>query len=185
MTAARPAGHLVVVDMQRVFADPASEWATPGFAHIVPVVRDLVTAFGAEVTFTRFVAPARPQGAWRAYYERWPFALRPPEAPLWDIADGLGYGGGPGPDATVDATTFSKWGAPLADRVGDATMVLCGVSTDCCVLSTALAAADAGVPVRVVAQACAGVDEPSHRKALDVLALYAPLVEVVSRADLG
>jgi nicotinamidase-related amidase len=48
------------------------------------------------------------------------------------------------------------------------------------VLSTAVTAADAGVTVRVVADACAGVDDRSHRKALDILQLYAPLVEVVS-----
>ena len=62
--------------------------------------------------------------------------------------------------------------------------MLAGVSTDCCVLSTALAAADAGVPVRVVADACAGVDDESHRQALDILRLYGPLVEVVSLADI-
>ena len=58
------------------------------------------------------------------------------------------------------------------------------MSTDCCVLSTALAAADAGVPVRVVADACAGVTDESHRQALDILRLYAPLVEVVRVADI-
>jgi hypothetical protein len=65
-----------------------------------------------------------------------------------------------------------------------ATILLAGVSTDCCVLSTATAAADAGVPVQVVADACAGVDEASHRKTLEVLALYAPLVEIVTSAEL-
>ena len=47
-------------------------------------------------------------------------------------------------------------------------------------LSTAVAAADAGIGVRVVADACAGVDDDSHAKALDILRLYAPLVEVTS-----
>ncbi len=62
--------------------------------------------------------------------------------------------------------------------------MLAGVSTDCCVLSTAVAAADAGgVPVQVVADACAGVDDAAHGKALDVLALYAPLIDLTS-ADL-
>ena len=37
---------------------------------------------------------------------------------------------------------------------------------------------------RVVADACAGVDEASHRKTLDVLALYTPLMEIVTSADL-
>ena len=70
-------------------------------------------------------------------------------------------------------------GRQLAERVGADTMVLAGVSTDCCVMSTAVAAADAGVPVRVVSDACAGVDDESHAAALHVLGLYGPLVQVV------
>jgi nicotinamidase-related amidase len=171
--------HLVVVDMQRVFAEADSPWATPGFAAIVPTIGKLVTAFGEAVTFTRFVAPPEPAGAWRAYYAQWPFALQPAEAPLWDVVAELGATG-----PTVDTTTFSKWGADLAARVGTANLVLCGVSTDCCVLSTAVAAADAGVAVRVVGDACAGVSAKSHQATLDVLALYAPLVEVVTSAEL-
>ena len=53
--------HLVVVDMQRVFADPGGEWSTPRFGEILPVVADLVTAAKRArqgLTFTRFVAPA-------------------------------------------------------------------------------------------------------------------------------
>ncbi|HZG90920.1 MAG TPA: cysteine hydrolase, partial [Pseudonocardia sp.] len=170
--AATGAAHLVVIDMQRVFAEPDSPWGTPGFADIVPTTAKLVSAYGPQTTFTRFVAPATPTGAWRAYYAEWEFALQPPDAPLWDVVAELGP-----PDApTVDATTFSKWGPELAARVGDRTMVLAGVSTDCCVLSTAVAAADAGIPVQVVRDACAGVDQDSHDKALHVLGLYAPLV---------
>jgi len=171
--------HLVVIDMQRVFADPDSPWAAPDFGAILPTVAGLVTTYGDAVTLTRFVAAERPTGAWRDYYAEWPFALQPPDAPLWDIVPELGPRG-----PTLDATTFSKWGSALADRVGDATMVLCGVSTDCCVLSTAVAAADAGVPVHVVGDACAGVTAESHRATLDVLALYGPLVRVVRSADL-
>ena len=62
--------------------------------------------------------------------------------------------------------------------------MLAGVSTDCCVLSTALAAADAGVGVQVVADACAGVNDHTHRQALDIMRLYSPLVEVVTLADI-
>ncbi|HEY2507218.1 MAG TPA: isochorismatase family protein [Streptosporangiaceae bacterium] len=58
------------------------------------------------------------------------------------------------------------------------------MSTDCCVLSTALAAADAGVRVQVVADACAGASDESHEITLQILRLYAPLVEVVMTADL-
>lgn len=63
-------------------------------------------------------------------------------------------------------------------------LVLAGVSTDCCVLSTALAAADAGIEVLVVADACAGADDDTHAKALQVLDLYRPLIRVTTVAAL-
>jgi nicotinamidase-related amidase len=50
------------------------------------------------------------------------------------------------------------------------------------VLSTALAAADAGERVRVLADACAGLSENDHRRALDAMALYGPLIEVTDSA---
>ena len=178
---------LAVIDMQRVFGEPDSPWLAPRFAEIVGPVRQLAEAFRPRVTFTRFVAPAAPAGAWRRYYEQWPFALQPPDARIYELADD--FAGQPGP--TLDATTFSKWRPELAGLAGRGSpdggpgqLVLAGVSTDCCVLSTALAAADAGVAVRVVADACAGATDGSHRQALDILRLYAPLVEVVSVAEI-
>lgn len=177
-------GALVVVDLQTVFADPASDWATPGFADVVPAVRSLVEAFdaaGAPVVFTRFVAPPEPAGAWVGYYERWPSVLRPAGDALWDLVDGLGQRQG---HPVVNATTFGKWGPELAAAIGGApSVVLAGVSTDCCVLSTALGAADAGVAVRVVADACAGASEADHERALAAMALYDPLVRVVDAAS--
>jgi nicotinamidase-related amidase len=177
---------LAVIDMQRVFGEPDSAWFAPRFAEIVGNVADLVTALRPRVVFTRFVAPAEPAGAWQRYYEVWPFALQRPDARIYELVDEFSAE----PGQTLDATTFSKWGADLALRVQAAgrdglgnELVLAGGSTDCCVLSTALAAADEGVAVRVVADACTGVDDDSHHKALDILRLYAPLVEVVTLAD--
>jgi nicotinamidase-related amidase len=171
--------YLAVIDMQRVFGEPGSPWLAPRFAEIVGPIQRLVQAFSPRVVFTRFVAPAVPHGAWRRYYEQWPFALQPPDATIYELAGELAAVAGP----TLDATTFSKWGPELSSQAGGGPLVLAGVSTDCCVLSTALAAADEGTQVRVVADACAGIDDQSHAKALDILRLYAPLVEVVTVAD--
>ncbi|OPG03258.1 hydrolase [Streptomyces sp. GKU 895] len=173
-------GHLTVIDMQRVFAAPDSPWATPRFAEAAQGVRRLLPAFGDRVTFTRFVAPARPAGAWRAYYAQWPFALQPPHAPLWQLTDDFAATA----EHVLDAPTFGKWTPQLAARVGpEGPLYLTGVSTDCCVLSTALPAADAGVEVVVVADACAGADDESHAKALQLLSLYRPLVRVSTVAE--
>jgi len=167
---------LAVIDMQRVFAESDSPWFTPRFAEIVGPIQRLVGAYRPRVVFTRFVAPAAPTGAWRRYYELWPFALQPPDARIWELVDE--FAGEPAP--TVDATTFGKVGDELYAMLGGGRLVLAGVSTDCCVLSTALAAADDGVAVQVVADACAGVSDDSHAKTLDILRLYSPLVQVIS-----
>lgn len=174
-------GLLAVIDMQRVFAEPDSPWAAPRFAEAAAGVRQLLPAFGHRVTFTRFLAPDKPAGAWRAYYEQWPFALQPPDAQLWELTEEFASRA----PHVLDATTFGKWTPELAARVGaEGRLVLAGVSTDCCVLSTALAAADAGVEVLVAADACAGADDDSHAKALQVMDLYRPLIRVVTVAEL-
>jgi nicotinamidase-related amidase len=168
---------LVVVDMQHVFADPTSPWGTPGYGAAANGVRRLLPAFAGATVWTRFVAPARPAGAWRAYYDQWPFALVPESDPIWALDPSLA----PAADPVVTAPTFGKWGDRLAAAVGDAqTLVVAGVSTDCCVLSTALAAADAGRAVVVAADACAGVTPADHDRALAAMALYAPLITIAT-----
>jgi nicotinamidase-related amidase len=173
-------GLLAVIDMQRVFGEPDSPWATPRYAQAAAGVLRILPAFGDRVVFTRFTAPAKPVGSWVPYYERWPFALQPPESRIWELTDEFA-----GADAPlIDATTFGKWTPELAERVGPGgRLVLAGVSTDCCVLSTALAAADAGVHVTVVADACAGLDDAAHLRALEAMKLYAPLIEVLAGAQ--
>jgi nicotinamidase-related amidase len=168
--------HLVVIDLQNVFADPDSGWFCPRSAEILRPIQRLVAAFEGSVTFTRFVAPAEPAGAWRDYYRDWPWALQPPDAKLYALVDG--FTGRP----SLDLPAFGKWGPALSERV-DSELIVAGVSTDCCVLSTVLPAADAGVKVRVVADACAGATDQTHEQALGLMRLYAPLVEVTTTEE--
>ncbi len=167
---------LVVIDMQNVFA-AGSPWAAPDYATASAGIRRLVPAFGERVVFTRYVAPTTPRGAWAPYFERWPFALVPPEDPLYAFSPEIDPAGHP----VVTCTSFGKWGEELTGVLGGADeIVLTGVSTDCCVLSTALPAADDGVHVRVPTDACAGASAADHRRALDAMALYAPLIELTT-----
>ena len=84
----------------------------------------------------------------------------------------------------VSATTFGKWGPALAAVTGDLPhLVVAGVATDCCVISTALAAADAGATLTVVTDACAGSTPENHRNALDVMALYPPQITLATTAE--
>ena len=170
-------GWLVVVDLQHVFGDEDSPWNAPRFEEVRPRIRRLVEAFGDRVVWTRFVAPAQPVGAWKEYYELYGFALQPPDAQLYRLVED------PGSHPVVDATTFGKWGPDLVEVVGDGPLTVVGVATDCCVISTVLPAADAGVPVRVVHDACAGSGDDDHERALRVMSLYAPLVTLATTAE--
>ncbi|RZU19696.1 nicotinamidase-related amidase [Kribbella rubisoli] len=163
---------LALIDLQRIFADPESGWATPGFERVISPTKDLLEIFGSDVVFTRFVAPEEPFGAWVPYYREFPFALQSPDADDYQLVDEFKGA------RTLDKTTFGAWGPELAARAGGR-LVLGGVTTDCCVISTALAAIDAGVQVQVVEEACAGSTDENHRKALDIMRLYAPMIEIV------
>ena len=171
---------LALIDLQRIFADAESGWATPDFQRVIKPTQQLIDLYSPNVVFTRFIAPEEPTGSWIPYYEQWPFALQPSDSYAYQLVDE--FNGAP----TLDKTTFGKWGPELAEAVGPVGhLVLSGVTTDCCVITTALAAADAGIFVQVVADACAGVDEASHQKALDIMRLYAPMLEVVTVEQLS
>ena len=168
---------LVVIDMQRLFGDPASPWYTPGYPGIVADVDRLVGAFADRVVFTRFIVPARPTGSWVPYYERWKAVTRPRARAWMDLTEPWASRRPP----TLDRPTFSKWGPELRDASSRfRTLVLCGVATDCCVIATALPAADEGKFVRVVADACAGLDDAAHQRVLAIFEGFAPQITLSS-----
>ena len=175
-----PDAWLVVIDPQRIFADPSSQWGSPMFPAIVDPVRRLAAAAGDRTVVTRWVPARDPQGSWAAYLKAWPFADVPEDDPLLELVPemtGLG-------SEVVSVPTFGKWG-PELEAVTGATphLVLAGVSTDCCVVSTALAAADAGATVTVVTDACAGSTPENHKAAMDVMALYPPQITLATTAE--
>lgn len=168
---------LMLVDLQRIFGEPASQWFTPRFDDAAAGAVRLRELFPGRTALTRFLAPETPAGAWVPYYRQWPFALDPANADLYDLVPSLP----PGDAVLIDRPTFGKWDAATRAALGDSSdIILAGVSTDCCVLSTALAAADDGVRVRVVADACAGLSDADHQRALDVMALYGPLIDITT-----
>ena len=169
-------GWLVVIDPQAVFASPdASPWGSPMWAAAVPRIVQLARAHGPERTIvTRFVADPGLGGSWAAYYEDWPFALVPDDDPLYAVVPELeGVA-----DHVVTAGTFGKWSVLEPILGAGASVVLAGVATECCVLSTALPMADAGVTVEVAAAACAGATVADHERALASMEYYAPQITV-------
>lgn len=171
---------LVIIDPQVIFASPDSAWGSPFFAEALPRIRALADAFGDRVLVTRWMPTADRTTSWGAYFAAWPFADQPPTDPLFALVP---EAAGLSPHPSIDLPTFGKWGADLEAVVGHgAHVVLAGVSTDCCVISTALAAADAGAHVTIAADACAGSTAENHAAAIQVLGLYPPQITVSDTA---
>ncbi|WP_199707457.1 cysteine hydrolase family protein [Teichococcus wenyumeiae] len=169
---------LMVVDLQPAFSHPDSPWFTPSLAEASARIAQLVPLFGERVLFTRFVPPAVPDGSWARYYEKWPFALRPEADWLWAVDAPWRQ------HASMASHTFSKWLPDAYERFGPQPRVtLCGVSADCCVLATALAAVDGGAQVRLVADACAAKSPAVQEGALSIMAARAPMLRITTTAE--
>ncbi|WEV63471.1 cysteine hydrolase [Bifidobacterium sp. ESL0732] len=177
---------LVVVDRQKVFAQSDwSDWACADgtyYATDEPFQR-LAKAYGDRVAYTRYIAPDKPQDAWIDYFKDWPQFLVPSDDPMYDFTDEtaeLAKG-----HSVVSKTTFGKWGTELKNAVqGAKKIAVCGVATDCCVLQTALAAADDGVAVRLVEDACAGSTPENQKLAIETMKLFTPLITVTDTKEL-
>lgn len=166
---------LVVVDMQTVFAAQDSPWFTPTFESVSDQIASLLPLFGEQVIFTRFVPPELVEGSWDAYYRKWAFATDRNDAILWSLV--APWQSRP----TLDTHCFSKWGVDLQRMAGRTPkLVLCGVSTDCCVMATAFGAVDGGAFVRVIADACGAKTPAIHESALSLLSSRAPQLVISS-----
>lgn len=83
----------------------------------------------------------------------------------------------------VDEPTFGKWTARTrAVLEPHPHLVVTGVSTDCCVLSTVIPAIDDGAYVTVIMDACAGSTPDNHAAALHCMSLYPPQITLTTTA---
>lgn len=170
---------LVVIDMQEIFRAPDSEWAVGGYPDAARRIQQLAPAFQGHVIWTQFIRDPDEAGSWHDYYQRWAGCRLAPDAAPWQITLDRQAS-----DPVLALPTFSKWGAGLARLTRDCdALVVCGVATDCCVLSTVLGAADAGKSVTVVSDACAGITPEAHQQALSLMALLSPMVTLRTTAE--
>ncbi len=172
---------LVIIDMQNVFSHKGKWWGCPKFDDIIQPIIELAAHFGDRTLVTRFVRGPEPQGSWVPYYKEFPFANVPGSDPIYDLVPqiaSLDRG-----DNVVTMTTFSKWGDAVhgvrAKTGKNPHLVLAGVATDCCVLSTAMQAAEAGAFVTVALDACASSSDENQLAAKKILVGYAPLIKIV------
>ena len=105
---------LVVIDGQRIFADPGSDWGSAMWPDAMSAIARLLPEYAGRTILTRWVPPAPGErvGSWDAYMTAWPFADRPADDPYFDLVPEL-----TGVDAVVvDAPTFGKWEQTVLEK---------------------------------------------------------------------
>jgi nicotinamidase-related amidase len=175
-----PSTKLVIIDMQEAFRAEGSAWQVVGYSEASAQVERLIEHLQVEAIWTRFVRDPEEIGSWVDYYDHWSSFRVSEESEQWDLTLV------PSPnDEIVTLPTFGKWGAEMVHHtIGAQSLVICGVATDCCVLSTVVAAVDAGKIVTLVADACAGATEEAHVQAISLMGMLSPMVNVVSTDQL-
>lgn len=185
----REAVHLCI-DMQRLFGE-RTDWHTPGVADVTPPVVRIAEHAPERAIYTRFWTPKsieHANGQWQAYYRRWQSVLADRnDADLYGLVPELR--GFVPPGQTLDKLGFSAFDAPelepMLKRLGASTLILTGVETDVCVLSTLFAAIDRGYRIVLVEDAVASSDPASHAATLKhVIPRFDRQVEVTDTASL-
>ena len=181
--------HLCV-DMQRLFAVETA-WQVPWLTRVLPAVVEIASRHAARTIFTRFAPPARPeaaQGAWQAYYERWPQMTRGELAPdLLDLVEPLARLVPPARQIDKPANSaFSRPGfATALKRRGITTLVVTGGETDVCVLATVMQAIDLGFRVVLPTDALCSTSDGAHDTVVDLFgARFSSQVEATTTEDL-
>lgn len=165
--------------MQLAFQEPTSDWCVPRYDEAAVLVGRLAAACHRRTVWTRFVRDPHEQGAWSAYYDRWASFRLAADSPTWDLTFAV-----PTEEPVVSLPTFSKWGPELAAATAsDQPLIVCGVATDCCVLSTVLGAVDAGRSVVVATDACAAVSDEAQMQTLALLDLLYPMVRLATTEE--
>lgn len=170
----RPAAHLCL-DMQRLFVED-TPWRAAWAERVLPKVQKLSGYRPAATVFTRFIPARRPDeavGAWRDYYERWSaMTLEQLEPSLLDLAPPLQEFVPPA--LTLEKEAYSAFHAAelsvhLVGRKIE-TVIVSGLETDMCVLSTVLDAIDLGYRVVIATDAICSSSDETHDA---LLKLYA------------
>ncbi|SNB72398.1 Nicotinamidase-related amidase [Arboricoccus pini] len=179
--------HLCV-DMQRLFAAPLG-WRVATIEQLLPPIVTLGRLLPGRSIALRFAVPPTAEttrGGWRHYYASWPqFLGQNLDPALLDLLPGLEFL----TDIMIDKMSFGGFEGtdlvPRLKRLRATTLIISGVETDICVLSTVMSAIDKGYRVVIPTDAVASGDEAGHAAALKIFSRLPELVQLTTTARIA
>ncbi len=164
---------LLVIDMQNVYL-PGEAWACRGTKEAAKqIIRVIESGKPWKVIFTVFTAPVSPVGVWKQYNmenraineNRY---LNEIIAPLRPYCRKF---------PVMEKSVYSSYAIPALRKLADEAdhILISGVVAECCVLSTALSAIDAGHKVYYLKDAVSGFTEQTEAETEHILSCLSPL----------
>lgn len=164
---------LLVIDMQNVYL-PGQPWACETASRTKKNILKLLENHPKEqVIFTRYIAAEHPVGTWKTYNE---MNKKINEDPwMNELMDGIKEAAKEYP--VYDKSTYSSFqitairqAAQKADRI-----ILTGVVSECCVLSTFFEGIDLGYKLLWLTDAASGLNPTLEAETLHILQGLSPL----------
>jgi nicotinamidase-related amidase len=164
---------LMVIDMQNIFDGRYDKWEIPNFNNVlVPRIREVIDKFSNKkhTILTKFI-PKNENSSWNLYFNHYPEALNFTQKD-YDLVhfDGCELN-------VIESHKFSKFSLNKLKYVE--LVYICGVATGCCIMSTALELIDNGIKVTIIADACFDSSIDDHKKALELLSNYYPMISII------
>lgn len=172
---------LLVIDMQNVYT-VGQAWACERIETACTSVQRLLrSGCCGDVIFTRYLAPEKPKGVWKEYnrvnreinQDPWLNEILPELLP-WVTP---GPDGSPARYSLLTKDVYSAFGiSEVRERACRAgRVVITGVVSECCVLSTVFSAIDEGCKIIYLRDAVAGVTRQADQEVEHILSGLAPL----------
>lgn len=172
---------LLVIDMQNVYL-PDSPWGCKNMPKAISNIKTLLDYEDKkyDVIFTEYLPSESPKGIWKEYN----IVNKEINDNKWmnEIVDEL-------KDYDYPIYTKSVYSSMKIDKVRELSeeanrIVISGVVSECCVLSTVLEAIDLGYKVIYLKDACAGFNDETEASVLKVFEGLIPLhIEVMTTEE--
>ena len=164
---------LLVIDMQNVYTK-GQEWACEEVEKASDSILRLLNSRAlSQVIFTQYLATKHPEGVWKEYNK----VNAAVNADPWlneMMSEFLPY---TKKYPIYTKSVYSSFAIPQVRELAKhaSRIVISGVVAECCVLSTALSAIDAGCKVIYLTDAVAGLNATSQKEAENILSYLSPL----------
>jgi len=167
---------LICIDLQKIFDNKDLDWYIDNVNEIANNIVDIHNNFD-KIIYTKYI-PNENIIEWKQYYELFPFALLPENQNQYDLLPQLTSIIRVN-DCTVSTHKFGKYDVIKHIINHDDEIYVCGISAECCVLSTVLSMVDDGYKINILKDLVKGPNDKLTQNSLDILDSHYPLIKSV------